>query len=358
MSHLVEEFTVRLTSPSISHWGMNPSYWYSSLNIIRILFDFGHTLSHACISTSRTPPDFDLSPIDNQKADGVIPWLTPRCPATNTPTGGVTASRFASQTREPILLETLSRPTPGSKKPRNPNTLIVTTKLSSPTPTLLSYLSSINRYTTPLSIISALFTTLHENLYIYIYRLSNWRNRFESGRHRAGVSSLFGTKTRFQAWLNGPTEIQNFSRRDRHQDLRVSDERGRKEKEEMVFNPKTSGALEGDNRKSISPIKSVRKPMVERTRTSCIINLSFSLSLYLFLDNIYQSRSRSPEQADRVLRFLLTIQIEYTRPDPPSLSCRHDVREFCFKLGKEIPLMRIYCTIFIPTMELQAPLLF
>lgn len=126
----------------------------------------------------------------------------------------------------------------------------------------------------------------------------------------------------------------------------------------MVFNPKTSGALEGDNRKSISPIKSVRKPMVERTRTSCIINLSFSLSLYLFLDNIYQSRSRSPEQADRVLRFLLTIQIEYTRPDPPSLSCRHDVREFCFKLGKEIPLMRIYCTIFIPTMELQAPLLF
>lgn len=111
----------------------------------------------------------------------------------------------------------------------------------------------------------------------------------------------------------------------------------------MVFNPKTSGVLEGDNRKSISPIKSVRKPMVERTRTSCIINLSFSLSLYLFLDNIYQSRSRSPEQADRVLRFLLTIQIEYTRPDPPSLSCRHDVREFCFKLEKEIPLMRIYC---------------
>ena len=97
------------------------------------------------------------------------------------------------------------------------------------------------------------------------------------------MSSLFETKTRFQAWLNGPTEIQNFSRRDRHQDLRVSDERGRKEKEEMVFNPKTSGALEGDNRKSISPIKSVRKPMVERTRTSCIINLSFSLSLYLFL---------------------------------------------------------------------------
>lgn len=107
----------------------------------------------------------------------------------------------------------------------------------------------------------------------------------------------------------------------------------------MVFNPKTSGVLEGDNRKSISPIKSVRKPMVERIRTSCIINLS----LYLFLDNIYQSRSRSPEQADRVLRFLLTIQIEYTRPDPLSLSCRHDVREFCFKLGKEIPLMRIYC---------------
>lgn len=48
----------------------------------------------------------------------------------------------------------------------------------------------------------------------------------------------------------------------------------------MVFNPKTSGALEGDNRKSIRPIKRpVRKAVAERTTTSCIINLSLPFSL-------------------------------------------------------------------------------
>ena len=46
----------------------------------------------------------------------------------------------------------------------------------------------------------------------------------------------------------------------------------------LVFNPKTSNALEGDNRKSIRTIKNVRKPVPLR-QTSCIINLSLSLSL-------------------------------------------------------------------------------
>lgn len=182
-----------------------------------------------CIHRRRTQPDFDLSPIDNQKADEVI--LGWHRMSHYKYIHGVTASRFASQTRASQSCSKLCHAPHRSKKPRNPNTLIVTTKLPSPfrTPTLLSYLSSINRYTisspsiSP-SIISALFTTVHENLYIYIYIcLSNWRNRFESGRQRAGVSSLFGTKTCFQTWLNGPTEIQNFSRRDRDQDLRVSD---------------------------------------------------------------------------------------------------------------------------------------
>lgn len=85
----------------------------------------------------------------------------------------------------------------------------------------------------------------------------------------------------------------------------------------MVFNPKTSGALEGDNRKSIRPIK--RKAVVERTTTSCIINLSlpFSLSISFSIISIGLA-------IDRVSRFLLTIQIEYTR--------RHG--DFSFKPGK------------------------
>lgn len=84
MSHLVEEFTVRLTSPSISR-GMNPSYWYSFLNIIRILFDFGPP--PMCVSTGGEPSPISTYPRSITKRPTRSSLADTGCPTINTSTG-------------------------------------------------------------------------------------------------------------------------------------------------------------------------------------------------------------------------------------------------------------------------------
>lgn len=160
---------------------------------------------------------------------------------------GVTASRFASQTRASQSCSKLCHAPHRSKKPRNPNTLIVTTKLPSPfrTPTLLSYLSSINRYTIPPpsispSIISALFTTVHENLYIYIYIYACVIGEIDSNLvDREPVCRPLWNKDLLSDLIKRADRDSKFLSKGSRSGFKGFG-RGRKEKEEMVFNPKTS----------------------------------------------------------------------------------------------------------------------
>lgn len=118
------------------------------------------------------------------------------------------------------------------------------------------------------------------------------------------LSGLIKRPDKDSKFLSKGSGFKGFDRKER--------ERERKDGE-MVFNPKTSGALEGDNRKSIRPIKSVRKPVVERTGTSCIINLFLSLSL--FLDNIYRPRSEQTPRFEILIDD--TDRIHATDETPP-----------------------------------------